>query len=286
MGTSDQPPAPLGADLLQLDRTAAPPRGTGEWLAAQLRSAVHDGRLAEGALLPSTRTLAADLGVSRGVVVGAYARLVDEGLLTGRAGGGTRVAAGAVVAAAVPAGHPRPVGPVGGPPPPVDGTRALDLWPGVPDLSAFPRAAWLRAEREVLVAASARDLGYPDPRGHPALREQLVGWLARTRGVRALPDEVLVVSGVAQALALTAQVLVSRGERTVAVEDPGSRGARDELAHWGLQPVAVPVDDDGLDVGALHALGGDAPGVVVVTPAHQYPTGVVLSPARRRALLA
>ncbi|WP_257571022.1 PLP-dependent aminotransferase family protein [Streptomyces sp. NP160] len=290
MDTTDTPGRSPGADLLQLDRAAAPPRGTGEWLAAHLRAAVLDGRLARGALLPSTRVLAADLGVSRGVVVGAYARLVDEGLLTGRAGAGTRVAAGLVAPVRVPreapATGPGFHRPVGGPPASVEGASVLDLWPGVPDLSAFPRTAWLRAEREVLSAASARDLGYPDPRGHPVLREQLVGWLARTRGVRAAPDEVLVVSGVAQALALTAQVLVARGHRSAAVEDPGSRGAREELAHWGLRGVGVPVDAGGLDVEALAASGPDGPRVAVLTPAHQYPTGVVLSPERRRSLLA
>ncbi|MEH3079301.1 MAG: PLP-dependent aminotransferase family protein [Quadrisphaera sp.] len=288
MDVTDSAAPAAGADLLQLDRSSAPPRGTGEWLTGHLRAAVHDGRLAAGTLLPATRVLAADLGVSRGVVVGAYARLADEGLLTGRAGGGTRVAAGVVVpgrvrGAARPA---EPSRPPGGPPGPAGDASVLDLWPGVPDLSAFPRAAWLRAEREVLAAATARDLGYPDPRGHPALRQQLVGWLARTRGVRADPDAVLVVSGVAQALALTAQVLVARGHSSVAVEDPGSRGARDELAHWGLAGVGVPVDADGLDVDALEALGEDGPRVAVLTPAHQYPTGVVLSPERRRALLA
>jgi DNA-binding transcriptional MocR family regulator len=114
----------------------------------------------------------------------------------------------------------------------------LDLSPGVPDLSGFPRATWLRAERWVLDRASVADLGYGDPRGSEWLRRELAGWLAgwlaRTRGLRAAPDDIIVVTGVAQALALLAQWLNAAGRTGIAVEDPGSRGARDELAYWGL----------------------------------------------------
>jgi GntR family transcriptional regulator/MocR family aminotransferase len=152
----------------------------------------------------------------------------------------------------------------------------------VPDLSAFPRAAWLRAERTVLASASAADLGYGDPRGSERLRTELTGWLARSRGIRAQPDAILIVAGVAQAMALLAQQLRAAGISRIAVEDPGSRGARDELAHWGLQPVPVPVDEHGLDVAALARSGAPA---VLLTPAHQFPTGVVLAAPRRRALL-
>jgi GntR family transcriptional regulator/MocR family aminotransferase len=126
------------------------------------------------------------------------------------------------------------------------------------------------------------ELGYSDPGGVPRLRRELAGWLARTRGVRADPDDVLVVGGVAQALALVAQTLRADGTPAAAVEDPGSRGARDQMAHWGIRPVGVPVDDQGLRVDDLYATGL---GVAVLTPAHQFPTGVVLSPARRLALL-
>ena len=158
----------------------------------------------------------------------------------------------------------------------------IDLSPGVPDLSAFPRAAWLRAERAVLAAASPADLGYGDARGNEPLRAALAGWLARTRGLRTGPEAIVVTAGVAQALALLAQTLVARGHTRVAFEDPGSRGTRDELAHWGLVPVPVTVDGDGLDVAELARTGTRA---VAVTPAHQFPTGVVLSPGRRRDLL-
>jgi GntR family transcriptional regulator/MocR family aminotransferase len=156
----------------------------------------------------------------------------------------------------------------------------IDLAPGVPDLAAFPRAAWLRAERAVLATATTADLGYGDPHGSPRLRAELAGWLGRMRGLRAGPDELVVVAGVAQSLALLARTLVARGERAVAVEDPGSRGAREQLEHWGVRTVPVPVDEHGLVIERLSDV--DA---AVVTPAHQFPTGVVLAPDRRRALL-
>jgi GntR family transcriptional regulator/MocR family aminotransferase len=149
----------------------------------------------------------------------------------------------------------------------------------VPDLSAFPRAQWLRAEKAVLDEITAADLGYGDPGGTPKLREELIGWLRRTRGVRADADDIIVVSGVAQALALLARTLRASGVTAAAVEDPGSRGARDQMTHWGVRPEPVPVDDEGIQVDRI------TQEVAVLTPAHQFPTGVVLSPARRRALL-
>ena len=232
--------------------------------------------------VPASRVLAADLGVSRGVVVEAYQRLLDEGLVTARAGAGTVVST--LGAAARPSGvtTDRRTGAGIRLPVPVPAGIRYDLSPGVPDLSAFPRAAWLRAERAVLDGSIGSDLGYGDPGGHPVLRRELAGWLARSRGVRAEPDDVIVVSGVAQALALLMQTLRADGTTEVAVEDPGSRGARDQMVHWGVRPVGVPVDDEGVRVDALRATGVDA---VVLTPAHQFPTGVVLSPARRRDLL-
>ncbi|CCH85631.1 Transcriptional regulator, GntR family protein [Modestobacter italicus] len=271
-----------GTDFLQLDPAAAPARGLTDWLTAAVRAAVLDGRLTAGDRLPATRTLAADLGTARGVVVEAYQRLVDEGLVAARPGAGTVVLPRSVAVPPRPA-VATPAGPVRLPVPTdrplLDGV--IDLSPGVPDLAAFPRAAWLRAERAVLRDASAADLGYGDPRGSARLRGELAGWLGRTRGLQVAPEQVLVVAGVAQALALLAQTLRSRAAVAIAVEDPGSRGAREEFVHWGLRPVGVPVDAEGLVVPALPAVPA-----VVVTPAHQFPTGVVLSPARRRELLA
>ena len=305
-----------GADFLQLDPAAAPARGLTGWLAGALRAGIRDGRLPAGTALPATRLLAGDLGVSRGVIVEAYQRLTDEGLVGARQGAGTMVLPGSP--------QPTPPGPGASEPGPVRGVSApgpvrgasapgpvraapaaalrtptgtaavlelprpwradaeIDLSPGVPDLAAFPRAAWLRAERTVLASASAADLGYGDPRGSERLRTELTGWLARTRGIRAQPSAILIVAGVAQAMALLAQQLRATGIGRIAVEDPGSRGARDELAHWGLRPVPVPVDEHGLDVAALARSGARA---ALLTPAHQFPTGVVLAPPRRRALL-
>jgi GntR family transcriptional regulator/MocR family aminotransferase len=267
-------------DFLELQPGAVPAQGVTAWLVDVLRAAIGDGRLVAGARLPATRLLAGDLGLSRGVVVEAYRRLTDEGLVSGRTGAGTVVTG--LGAQPVPRSRPRAVPGLRLPLPPAPGVD-LDLSPGVPDLSAFPRAAWLRAERAVLAAATNADLGYGDPRGNPRLRAELAGWLARTRGVQAGPDDLIVVNGVAQALALLSQTLRARGVTRVAVEDPGSRGTRDELAHWGLETVPVPVDDQGLRVDRLAATGL---ATVLLTPAHQFPTGVVLSPARRRALLA
>ncbi|WP_460073730.1 aminotransferase-like domain-containing protein [Streptomyces sp. YKOK-I1] len=168
----------------------------------------------------------------------------------------------------------------------VDALRAtpcrIDLSPGVPDLAAFPRSAWLRAERAVLAGVGPADFGYGDPRGAPALRRAVVGWLARNRGIRADPDEVVVVAGVAQALGLLGRLLWEEGIRRIAVEDPGSLGARQQLEYGGHSLAPVPVDAGGLDVGALRADGARA---VLLTPAHQFPTGVVLDGERRRALL-
>jgi GntR family transcriptional regulator/MocR family aminotransferase len=256
----------------------APKNGLTTWLTEGLRDAIGQGRLPTGVRLPATRRLADELGISRGVVVEAYQRLIDEGLAGARTGAGT-----AVIARGTPAGPPRDrrrlLDGLRLPLPPADGID-LDLSPGVPDLAAFPRTSWLRAERAVLTEVSDADLGYGDPGGTPRLRAELAAWLTRTRGVRAEPDDVIVVSGVAQALGLLAQTLRAAGTTAVAVEDPGSRGARDQLAHWGVRGVAAPVDDEGVRVDTI------TEPVAVLTPAHQFPTGVVLSPPRRRALLA
>jgi GntR family transcriptional regulator / MocR family aminotransferase len=261
-----------GVDFLQLDPAHAGPHGLTAWLAEQLRAAIADGRLPLGARLPPTRVLAAELGVSRGVVTDAYQRLVDEGRILGRRGGGTTVTS-----------IPTPKVRRGEPTRSVPTVASLDLSPGIPDLSAFPRAAWLRAERAVLNQATPRDLGYGDPAGTPALRASLAVWLARTRAVHAAADDVLIVNGVAQGLALVARVLQQHGIDAVATEDPGSLGTREQLANWGMATASVPVDEHGLNVDRLRAANVAA---VLVTPAHQFPTGVVLGPQRRHELLA
>ncbi|MGY5131479.1 MocR-like pyridoxine biosynthesis transcription factor PdxR [Streptomyces nigrescens] len=291
--SSPAPPSPGFSDFLQLNLDDAPAGGRSDWLAQELRRAIADGRLPVGSRLPATRTLAADLRVSRGVVTEAYQRLTEDGQLAGRGRGGTIVVAAPVTAAATtttgatPGAGRAPV-PFAAPPGPeiFDELRSaparIDLSPGVPDLAAFPRAAWLRAERAVLADLPSADFGYGDPRGTVALRRAVANWLARNRGIRADPDEVVIVVGTVQALGLIAQVLHRDGIPEIAVEDPGSLGARQHLQHWRMATPPVPVDDDGIRVDALRASGARA---VLLTPAHQFPTGVVLGGGRRRELM-
>jgi GntR family transcriptional regulator/MocR family aminotransferase len=287
-----------GSDFLQLHMDAALHGGRADWLARQLRVAIADGRLAVGARLPASRILAQDLNVSRGVVTQAYQRLTDDGHLSGLGRRGTVVIAGPAAGGRVVPDGARTLAP-GPAPRPADlfaddvdnaafaalrsAAGRIDLTPGAPDLAAFPRAGWLRAERAVLSGMSAGAFGYPDPAGAPAFRRSMASWLARNRGISVEPADLIVVAGVAQALALLARVLLAEGVDRVAVEDPGSRGAREQLRSWGLMTPPVQVDSAGVRVDELAALGAPA---VLLTPAHQFPTGVVLDGGRRRQLLA
>ena len=205
----------------------------------QLRDAVRSGRLAQGLALPSTRALARDLGVSRGVVVDAYAQLAAEGYLIARQGAPTRVSD---AAAPPPAETPRDEAP-----------RAprFDFRPGGPDVSLFPRAVWLASLRRALSSAPDARLDYGDPRGAPELRHALARYLGRVRGVAADPERVIVTSGMAQGMAVFARALVALGARRMAMEDPSSAPGRAQLAANGLDIVGVPVDADGLRVNAL-----------------------------------
>ncbi|MFI1375855.1 PLP-dependent aminotransferase family protein [Streptomyces longwoodensis] len=247
---------------LRPDVIAAEGRRVG--LERALRDAVRDGRLAPGERLPATRRLAEELGISRNTVKAAYDQLVAEGFLTARQGSGTRVAslpapdAGPAEAAAR-AREPR-----------------FDLRPGSPDVGAFPAAAWLRALRRAIASAPSLAYDYGDPRGRIELRTALSGYLGRARGVVAPPERIVITSGYVQGLALLTRVLDGS---TLAMEDPGLPFHREVVRRNGGRVVPVPVDDRGLLVEEL----GDA-AAVVVTPAHQYPTGVTLHPGRRRAL--
>jgi GntR family transcriptional regulator/MocR family aminotransferase len=236
-------------------------------LESALREAVRGGRLLPGTRLPSSRALAADLGIARNTVADCYAQLVAEGWLAARQGSGTWVADRV----------PAPRAP-GGPPPPAMARQArYDLRTGVPDVAAFPRQAWLAAGRKALAAAPAASLGYTDPRGLPELRTALAGYLARARGVAVTPDRVVVCAGFAQGLELLCEALRARGATTLAAEALGHQ------RHWhiagksGLAVTAVPVDQDGAAIGDLD--GADA---LLLTPTHQFPLGVPLAPARRR----
>jgi GntR family transcriptional regulator/MocR family aminotransferase len=251
--------------LVELDRGAAEPLH--RQLADGLRHAIRSGRLAPETPMPSTRVLAADLGVSRRLVVDAYSQLVAEGFLLSRHGSGTRVATVDAASAPRHAASPR--------------RYDVDFLPGSPDLSSFPRAAWLRALRTGLDETGSDSLGYVEPQGLPEARDAIADYLRRTRGVQADPRHVVLCSGATQAVALLARALHGH-DLPLAMEDPGFWLHRMVLRHNGVEPMAVPVDDDGLDVGALAASGART---VLATPAHQSPTGVVLSPARRTALV-
>ncbi|CAM5605845.1 MocR-like pyridoxine biosynthesis transcription factor PdxR [Streptomyces griseomycini] len=263
-------PASSAWELL-LPAASAPARARGRSLQAALREAVRSGRLAPGTRLPSSRDLAADLKVSRGLVTEAYEQLTAEGYLRSGRGAGTWV--GDAVRAARPRAHDLA--------PRSPGARA-DFVPGTPDLSLFPRSAWAAAHRAVLEDLPHRELGYPDPRGLPRLRTALAELLARRRGVVADPERIVVVSGVAQATTLLGFVLHARGLRTVGVEDPGSPQHSALYASAGLTAVPVPVDGEGLATEPLRASGVRA---VVATPAHQFPTGIAYSARRRAELL-
>jgi GntR family transcriptional regulator/MocR family aminotransferase len=236
-------------------------------LEERLRELVRDGSLPAASRLPSSRALADDLGVSRRLVVDAYAQLLAEGYLVSRRGDGTYVAATAGAAGAAAQQ------------PPARRLR-LDFFPGAPDLASFPRTLWSRALREVLRTAPPEAFAYPDARGAPALRAALAGYLRRVRGVVVEPDSIVVCAGAAQGLALLGRALARRGVEAIAVEDPGLPPHRAVLAYAGLRVEGVPVDAEGLEVDALRAPA------VLSTPAHQCPTGVALSPRRRAALVA
>jgi GntR family transcriptional regulator/MocR family aminotransferase len=258
--------------LVTLDRASATPLRA--QVERELREAVRAGRLHAGTALPSTRALAGELGVSRGVVVEAYAQLAAEGYLTARQGAPTRVASVAAVAV-----HARSEEAAAAPSPPA---ARNDLRPSVPDLSAFPRRAWLAAERRALASLPHAALDYPELGGAPPLRRALAVYLGRARGVVATADALVVTTGTLQSIALLADVLLARGVDRVAVEEPGFHLHRLLLRRRGLTTVRVPVDGDGLDVERLERVQA---GAVLATPAHQMPLGGVLSPARRSALL-
>ncbi len=265
----------LGPELLlRLDR------GSGQPLRAQLetglREAIRDGRLQGGERLPSSRELARELSISRGLVQECYSQLLSEGYLTSQTGSATRVAIGA---------HAAPAGPVQRPEPPP--RLIADFRAGVPDLAGFPRADWVWATREACGSMATDDLDYGDPRGSAVLRTVLAGYLRRVRAAAADQERVIVSTGFAQGLILVLRALAQAGVRCAAFEDPGygSAGASETVraaGAMGLRIVHVPVDGLGIDVTALDASGAQ---VAVVTPAHQSPTGVVLAARRRHALL-
>ncbi|MFL5574609.1 MAG: PLP-dependent aminotransferase family protein [Gemmatimonadaceae bacterium] len=318
-------PAPRGAArrrvadapvlLLSLDATDARPLHRQVY--DGLRDAILGGRLLPGARLPSTRALAADLGVARNTVALAFDQLRTEGYVSGKRGGGTRVRgvipdALLTVRTARPArGHAPPrasaVAPGGARPAAerpaaarlsargavlVDagarvarrgGTTPVPFRLGVPALDAFPTHLWARLTARRWRVGGVY-LGDADPAGEPELRAAIAAYVTSARGASCTADQVLVVSGTQQALDLAARVLLDPGDAAW-VEDPGYTGAHAALAAAGARLVPVPVDDEGLDVAEGERLAPDAR-LAYVTPSHQFPLGAVMSAPRRLALLA
>jgi GntR family transcriptional regulator/MocR family aminotransferase len=255
--------------LIELDRSR--PRGLRIQIEDQLREAVRSGQLPDRTVLPSSRTLAEDLGITRGVVVAAYEQLVAEGYLSTAPGSGTVVNGG-------PLPHPH-LPPIERPSHPA---IEVDFSAGVPDPALFPRGRWSRASRVALQTIPDERLGYANTRGLPELQRALIDYLARVRGVRAHPDQVVICSGFSHGITVLAEALRLQGHDRIAVEDP-HRGAGPQLEHSSLEVRGVELDAEGIVVEALYRTEARA---VLVTPAHQAPTGVVLSPARRSALVS
>ena len=259
-------------------------RSSGEALRTQLerglRDAIRSGRLRADEKLPSTRELARGLGVSRGMVVDCFDQLQAEGYLVARGGSATRVSPSAQgpphkppqstkAPISFPASQPRP-------------RLIADFLPAVPDLASFPRTDWARATAEVCRDAPTTAFDYGDSRGSQRLREVLASYLSRVRGAAADSERVVLCTGFAQGLNLALASLAALGVDRVAFEDPGyDETGRIAAGLAGVQLVPVPVDEEGVCVDALAAARVQA---VVVSPAHQWPTGVVLSPQRRQAL--
>jgi GntR family transcriptional regulator / MocR family aminotransferase len=254
--------------LVELDRGGELPLH--EQLERALREDIRSGRLGAGSRLPSTRGLAAQLGISRGVVSAAYGQLAAEGYVIARQGAPIRVAR------AVRGPGSR------APSPSLLPAFAYHFHPGLPDLAGFPRGSWLRSLRAAWRASPLSAVGYGDPRGVPELREQLADYLGRVRGAVADPEHMLVCTGFLQGFSLACRSLAAHGVDRVALEDPGWHPHRLAVEQAGLEVVPIPVDAEGIDVDALAASGAPA---VVVTPAHQFPTGAVLSRERRAALI-
>ncbi|MEU1599203.1 PLP-dependent aminotransferase family protein [Streptomyces sp. NPDC005708] len=267
--SANGPPTVFGTDLhLELHGP-----GLRAGLTDALREAVRTGRLASGSRLPASRSLAADLGVSRNTVVESYAELVAEGWLTAQQGSGTRVATRVEPHRAAAPNTPRAR--------PDKPRPRYGLLTGAPDLANFPRTQWLTAARRALTAAPHDAFGYGDARGRVELRTALADYLTRARGVYAEPERIIICSGFHHGLALMAQALRVRRVRAVAVEAYGLDLYRGLLANAGLHTPPLYVDDHGArieDLARLHDVGA-----VLMTPAHQYPTGVALCPDRRTA---
>ncbi|WP_266170418.1 PLP-dependent aminotransferase family protein [Dyella subtropica] len=272
-----------------------PARGSRQRLTAlhaQLRAAILDGRLKAGLRLPATRELALALKVSRNTVVAAYDLLLSEGYLVARRGAGNYVAdllarRGVSRATAPEAGSDRRLAPYWrkalGPMAPMQvGSYTHDFRVGIPDSSPFPFDVWRRLSARAVRGLSKSPPLYGQSEGRPALREAIARHVSFARAVACEPDDVIVTSGAQQAFDLLARVLITPGRTTVAVENPGYPPLRAAFTAAGAKVVGVPVDEEGLIVDRLPAEAR----VIYVTPSHQFPLGVSMSPRRRAELLA
>jgi GntR family transcriptional regulator / MocR family aminotransferase len=246
-------------------------KGRQSALELALRDAIRAGRLREATKLPSSRGLAQELGMARSTVSGAYSQLVAAGYLETRQGAGTWVAPNAASRPSEEHEEPPPQEP------------RFDLRPHLPDLSRFPRRAWVRALGTALARASDSVFAPGDPRGRIELRRSLTEYLARSRGVLTSPRQLLICNGFCQGFRLLCEALRERGARRIALEDPCVFLYPPIARAAGLEVVPVPVDPQGLIVERLAETCADA---VLVTPAHQFPLGATLAPRRRAALIA
>lgn len=255
----------LHLDLREIIKPGA--RGARELLLSALRDAVRSGRLAQGSMLPPSRSLAADLGLARNTVAEAYAELVNEGWLASRQGAGTWVLNTGGAQA----------------PPRARGMRATpvhNLMPGSPDVSEFPRTEWAASARRALSTAPTEALRMGDARGRPELRDALAEYLTRARGVRTSAESVVVCAGVRHAVELLARVF--RGRGPIAVEAYGLFIFRDALAALDVPTVPIGVDERGAVIDELDGLETPA---VLLTPAHHSPFGMPLHAERRSAVV-
>ena len=240
-------------------------------LTSAIRDAIRTGRIPVGSALPPTRQLAQDLACSRWVVTEAYEQLVAEGYLEARVGSGTRVRLYDLA--------PSTLATVTS-----DAPQALrfDLTPGLPDFHSFPRTQWLRAMRDAMLAMPDTDFDYQPSGGHPRLRGVIAQYLRRVRGAVVRADDVTITAGILDGITLLSRALVVAGRLRVAVEDPSWQRVVEAARRVGLDVVPVPVDAEGLRTDLISELAIDA---VIVAPAHQFPTGIVLAPERRLLLL-
>jgi GntR family transcriptional regulator/MocR family aminotransferase len=256
--------------LVTIDRTGPPLSGQ---IQDQLRQAIRHGRLTAGERLPSTRRLSEQLAVSRGTVVDVYEQLLAEGYVESAIGSGTRVAE--VVGTESHRSAPCKAAPSVPRP-------AVDFEYGIPDLGSFPLTDWIWALSEATRSLPTAELGDEKPGGSSHLRQVVTAYHRRVRAGCAVADDAVVVSGFRQGLVFALAALSSQGIESVALEDPGPRGHDAIALRAGLDVVPVPVDAEGVDVGRLRETSARA---VVVTPPHQCPTGVALSPSRRKQLI-